>query len=159
MPSRLPRALYPEQMRRSFQSGPDDYGDVVPWSGGLTLAEILEWAKGAKNIPRARVAGSGLEGGMSDLYKETSEPYRELDDWRNSQNPLSVSTVDKTRPPEQQAGGDEQALQQILSQDEYNPASGMTYQEWWEWKMANSRSLGVLGKITGARMPRTGQRR
>jgi len=62
-------------------------------------------------------------------------------------------------PPEQAGGGDEQALQEILSQDEYNPASGMTYQEWLEWKMANSRSLGALGKITGARMPRTGQRR
>jgi hypothetical protein len=56
-------------------------------------------------------------------------------------------------------GGDEQALQEILSQDEYNPDSGMTYQEWLEWKMTNSRSLEALGKITGARMPRMGQRR
>jgi len=145
--------------RVAFTSGIDS-------PSGLTPNQIEKWAEGARHIPRARIAGSSLEGGMSDLYKETSEPYRELDDWRNSQNPLSVvqgkdvnSMAEQTRPPEQQAGDDGQSLQAILGQDEYNPASGMTYQEWLEWKLANSGSLEALGKITGARMPRMGQRR
>ena len=146
-------------------------GMQIPLTGAdmgdeATLA-VTKWAEGARNIPRARTARSSLEGGMSDLYKETGDPYREPDDWRNSQNPLSViqgrdfnDTVDQTRPPEQQASdGDGQSLQAILGQEEYNPASGMTYQEWLEWKLENQRSLGALGKITGARMPRTGQRR
>lgn len=74
-------------------------------------------------------------------------------------NVMNPSQPAQAETPMPQAGGDEQALQEILSQDEYNPASGMTYQEWLEWKMANDRSLEALGKITGARMPRTGQRR
>ncbi len=143
-------------------------GVQIPLTGADMSDEaagaVMKWAQG--KIPRARIAGSSLEGGMSDLYKETSEPYRELDDWRNSQNPLSViqgkdvnSMVEQTRPPEQQADGDGQSLQAILGQEEYNPDSGMTYQEWLEWKLANSRSLNALGKITGVRMPRAGQRR